>query len=95
MTIAMKAITVQVTQDHIDRGRPCHHASCPIALAMSDLELGEPSVSSDTFSLLPGNDFDFFKYGNLTKRAQHFIDAFDSRGPSAVTPSTFRLWVRS
>lgn len=43
MTAALAApaagtrITIAVTQEHIDRGRPCHTGECALAMAITDI----------------------------------------------------------
>ena len=34
--VAVRQITVNVTQHHIDQGRPCDGQACPVALAILD-----------------------------------------------------------
>ena len=93
-------ITINVTQDHIDKGKPNCSGTCPISLAMVDAGYG-PLVHTNVRSVLwsefepdDGTPTDYFS--RLPLHAQAFVIAFDARGdepwhPAHTAPFTFTL----
>ena len=84
-----KTITVNVTQEHIDRGTPEHCSLCPIALATLDAidTVGRVMVDYDhirlSWAAAPN------AYYPLPPEAMAFIDDFDENEP--VAPIAFQV----
>lgn len=90
-------IVVNVTQDHIDRGRPDNRCECPIALALLDAGHAEPDVSPQGIAAKG------WECLNVPLAAVDFIEEFDERTPHIddacmdrkhVDPFTFTLRAR-
>lgn len=60
----------------------------PVAKALRRMGQRSPSVGYDTFTFTA--DKKTYR-GDLTKKAQTFLDAFFSKGKTGVGPVTFRL----
>lgn len=80
------AITVTVTQAHIDKGVARECTRCPIALAMIDAGIAEPWV--DEVTVCVG------AFGvDLPAEAVAFVETFDNGDP--VQPFAFELEIPS
>lgn len=81
---------IDVRQEFIDAGMPCHYAKCPIALAF----LGDHAVE---VAVLPDHVFRWQKDRKLRQpvtlpaEAQEFISAFDVNGAKGVKPFSFEI----
>lgn len=83
----MKAITVSVTQEHIDAADRQTQARCPIALALRESTGEHALVYADGFQVRC--DTLGARTGRLTRAAQEFVRDFDAGKP--VKPSRFRF----
>lgn len=83
----MTTLTIEVTQAHIDKGKPCEACDCPVYWAIldaipgldpADVAVGptEVNLALDVTASLPEN-------------ARHWLDVYDDRRP--VKPFTFDL----
>jgi hypothetical protein len=77
-------IKIQVKQKHINNANRGKSNSCPIALALKDVFVGQVSVSQYFVFL---NEYS----AQPTQRMVKFIDKFDEFGKKAVKPTTFTL----
>lgn len=83
----METITIEVTQDDIDNGKPDRIDMCPIVLACRRAIPGRTSYVGECgdFITVYGG-IGVIKY-SLSKEAMKFINDFDYRNP--VKPFTF------
>ena len=88
-------ITVNVTQEDIDKGMPCMPSCCPITLAVKR-EHGFKFVSTGVSYVSTSNDEETPDWTDyyLPSEAQEFIDLFDGEGKHTVEPFTFTAQVR-
>jgi len=89
---AMRKITVNVTQDHIDSGEPEHECWCPLALALSGALSRDPI--DESVEVFDGHVRIRTRAGGtvaveLPKAAQSFMVAYDSEGDGS--PFSFEL----
>lgn len=83
----MSKITINVTQEHIEKGKVGMTNSCPIALACSDAGLPTPFVTWDTIEWGPqGEDGIAVPTPHI---AQTFIEDFDAE--EYVVPFSFDI----
>lgn len=82
----MCVMTIQVTQEHIEKGVACSHTQCPIALAMKDAGIKEPMVRLYSISyVLEGRYFGTYCPKGLMRK----IIKFDADGK--IKPFSFHL----
>jgi hypothetical protein len=87
---------IQVTQEHIDRGREQISAAhrrpvyriCPVALALADAGFRDPRVYPDTFWVWTGGGI-IRKVRNLPREVAAWISAFDAK--RNVEPFSFEI----
>ncbi len=90
----MSRIKISVTQEDIDCGKRNQPEACPIALAIFRVTGKRWSIDGTVANGVLGRD----RLGPALKmpaRATTFIIAFDSRGPGAVRPFSFKLEIPS
>ena len=87
-----KIISIQVTEDHIKKGKRQSSHSCPIAIALKEQqkEFISTSVGVRYFDLSTKTHS---YYGRMSKRAAQFVISFDNG--LKVLPRRFRLAVIS
>lgn len=97
----MKTLTVNVTADHIERGRPTNCASCPIALALK--ATWKPDVQASThvnetcvvIMIRPPRDSQWEPmpkhFIKLPTEAIEFIESFDKYANKEIDPIEFTL----
>jgi len=82
----MKTLTIEVTQEDIDKGCRASPWSCPVALALERANGKQYSVGTKSFN-------ERFKYYedslNLPEHVQDFILRFDTSKP--VQPFSFQI----
>jgi hypothetical protein len=99
VSTATGTVTVSVTQEHIDRGRPGQCAACPIALALAEampyathIEVyGSPDDGTPAFAEVWSGALKC--HFRLPAEADAFIAAFDDEHP--VAPFTFVVEVEA
>ena len=86
-------LTINVTQDDIDKGTRGDGASCPVAIA---IHRRCPTVYADI--LVDGQHIkidsdaeDFYFKLDIPKKVRNFTAKFDQQGPAEVTPFSFKL----
>jgi hypothetical protein len=87
----VKTITVKVTQEDIEQGKPGVCDACPIALAL--VRGGADWADVWQGGVLVGGDDGGGDEYVMPKRGQAFVYRFDRGEP--VEPSTFRLRAKS
>lgn len=81
----MKTLKVNVTEDHIARGRRGSTLSCPIALAIREQTGKKPSVG--VIIRLDNGETEWYQ---ASKRAVEFMNKFDTGDPAKpVKPTSF------
>lgn len=81
-------VKIKVTQQHIDKGIPCHPSKCAIAIALADVLVSQMSVAVGcgcVTTFRHGRRFDY----DLPEDANNFAEMFDCRQP--VKPFAFEL----
>ena len=81
---------IEVTQAHIDAGRPGNCCACPVALAIQEALPKVWNVSVASFIRLKATDGTYVDC-LVPPAVSVFIDAFDDGGPKRVQPFTFNL----
>ena len=78
---------IKVTAEHINKGEPMNHSSCPIALAINDVGYFQTNVGPNLVIFRPFMDsIQRFKV-SLPTRARKFIEKFDAK--KTVKPFNF------
>jgi hypothetical protein len=80
----VSTLTVHVTQDRINRGRPSHPGECAIACAIRDKFPDAEILRVLHYEIQIDN-----RWFNPTARAIDFINRYDQHEP--VAPTTFRF----
>lgn len=83
-----KLVTVEVSQEDIDTGRPRKLAECPFALALIRAGYMNPVVGGHRASAIPPESNYWIEWRNSTRLAR-WIERYDEHRP--VKPARFRL----
>lgn len=87
----MKILKVNVTEDHIKRGKRGSVLYCPIALAIAEQTGKKPSVGS--IIRLENGETEWYA---ASERAIEFMDRFDTGDPAKpVKPTSFSFKQRT
>ena len=81
---------VDVTQEDIDKGRPCSEEFCPVALAIKRKRGVHEVRVSGVRTTVAKNRYDFAMY-ELPASAWEWIEAFDDGGQVNKGPFSFRM----
>lgn len=81
-------VTVQITQEDIDAGRPSHPRDCPVARAISRA-FGRPARADGTYYRLLGAEGMTIRYEPLPHDVVGKMWAFDDTG--VMEPFSFEL----